>query len=269
MGYRALAARRRIAGLIGTCVICTVIALAVDGMIAGGRKDPRAFDLLPGQALQLSDTMPRGAQGLSELALASASPQIVPRLTETYSGFWLGGTLWRAELELPADIAPGEYAVELTYQNATAVVPPQRFRIRVRKDAAAMQAASLSPTVRATGISPYVLAAMLLPLALIPMGASALISRRIAQALAAQRMAEIYRSMSTPEGQRIFFTLPDARLALGAVVEALGERTAQPIGRGRIVGLRGADVEAIMDDGIYVRPGALARLAEDSSISVN
>lgn len=267
MQYKALQARRRAAGICGALILCLALAFAVDGMIAGGRTDPKQFHLLPGQTLQLSDLLPRGAQALGDLTLAPSDTALAPRFIETFSGFWLGGTLWRADVDVPANLAPGDYVVDLRYQNGTQPAPPQTFRIHVAKDAATLQAASLSITTRATGLSPYVLAAMLLPLALVPMGASYAFSRRIALVLAQERTAEIYRSMASPEGQRIFFTLPGYALAVDSLVDVLSERDLTFIGKARVLAVRGPNAEAVMLDGGYVRPGALARPDEGHSIS--
>jgi len=268
MDFNVLAARRRVAGFSGTAILCLVLALAVDGMIAGGRKDPKLLDMLPGQSLSLSDTMPRGAEKLGELALRASDPRIAPQFTEVYSGFWLGGTLWRADLTLPAEIPPGEYTVSTYYQNGTQSTPPQDIRIRVQPNAAAVQASALSLTTRTFGLSPYVLAAMLLPLALLPMFACYLLSRRIAQALAAGGMTEIYRAIASPEGQRIFFTLAaNPRLKPETRIEVLDERGQATIGQALVFAVKGDDVEAIMQEGVRIRPGTLARVAADSSIS--
>lgn len=249
------------AGLCGTAILLLALLLAVDGMIAGGRKDPFSFDLLPGETLALSDTLPRGAEGLKDLALVTSDPALAPRFVETFSGFWLGGTLWRAELRLPETLPPGEYSVAVRYAaNGTEPQPRQAYSLHLRKDAAAIQAASLSLTTRLTGLSPYALAAMLLPLALLPMAASFILSRNIAQALRNENMAEIYRAMASPEGQRIYFTLSGgATPAEGAAIAVLDERGQRRLGTALVFAVRAGDVEAVMQDDAKVRPGSLAK----------
>lgn len=261
MSHRALAARRRLCGLLATTVILLVLALLADGMIAGGRTDPNEFHLLRGQALTLSDTMPKGAEKLQDLELRASHPGVDVRLTETFSGFWLGGTLWRAEAALAPDLPTGDYVLSMHYQqNGTEAAPRQSFRVRVHEDAASIQAASLSATRRATGLSPYLLAACLLPLAAAPMTASYVLSRRIARKLAALRTAEIYRAMASAEGQLIFFSLPGVHgLEPGAPLQVLDEWAEKPLGSAVVTEVRGEDIQARMQDGAQVRPGALAR----------
>ena len=262
MSFRTLAARRRLAGLLGATILLLGLALLVDGMIAGGRKDPDAFDLLPGRSLTLSETMPRGAEGLQDMVLKPSHPGIALRFKETFSGFWLGGTLWRAEGKLAGDLPPGAYTVAVQYQNGTEATPRQRFTINVRKDVQALQAASLSVTTRRTGLSPYLLAACLLLLALAPILASFLLSRKIASALRQLGMAEVYRAMATAEGQRIFFGLgSNLGLAQGLTLEVLDERAESVLGKALVAKVAAEDAEAVMQDGAQVRPGVLVRPA--------
>jgi len=260
MDFPTLFARRRQAGFCGAVILCLVLALTIDGMIAGGRKDPNAFNLLPGQSLALSDVMPRGAEQLDTLSLRASNPGISLKLTETFSGFWLGGTLWRAQLALPADMPLGDYAVDMYYQNGTLATPRQKFDIHVLKDDKAVQAASLSATMRILGVSPYALAALLLPLAVLPMVASFLLSRKITLTLRKRGMSEIFRAMASPEGQRIFFTLADANaLPADTEIQVLDERGQHPLGTARIFTVGKGDAEAVMQNGVQIRPGALAK----------
>ncbi|GAB6126334.1 hypothetical protein [Humidesulfovibrio idahonensis] len=260
MDFSNLYARRKYAGLCGSVLLCLVLAFTVDGMIAGGRKDPNAFNLMPGQSLSLSDVMPRGAETLDGLSLRANDPNISLRLTETFSGFWLGGTLWRAQMELPAGMPLGDYTVDMYYQNGTLAAPRQKFDIHVLPDRAAIQAASLSVVMRALGISPYLLAALLLPLAVVPMAASFLLSRKITQALCQHGMSEIFRAMASPDGQRIFFSLSDENaLEPETEIQILDERGQKPVGKAIIVAVGKGDAEAVMQDEVQIRPGALAK----------
>lgn len=261
MDFRTLSARRKAAGLCGTLIICLSLALAVDGMIAGGRKDPYQYELVPGQSLALTDPLPRGAEGLAALDLRSSSPRIAVRMVETFSGFWLGGTLWRAEATLPQDLAPGAYTLSMHYQqNGTEAEPRQQYRLRVHKDQAGVQAASLSLVQRSTGLSPYLLAALLLPCALFPMAASFILSRKIGQALTSGGMAEVFRAMAGEDGQHIFFTQAGSEpLAAGEPVQVLDERAQAVLGLALVTRTTAGAVEAVMQEGVKVRPGVIAR----------
>jgi len=262
MDFLKLYTWRKFAGLLGTLIICLVLALLGDGMIAGGRKDPKLYDLIPGQTLSLSELMPRGTEKLEDLSPRISEPKISLRLIETFSGFWLGGTLWRAEVTLPKDTPLGEHSVAIYYHNGTKPNPTQDFRLLVHKDEASVQQAALSLCMRLTGVSPYLVAVLLLPMVLGPMWACMFLSRKIAQSLREKGMAEIYRAMASPEGQRIFFTLPQGRsLAEADQVDVLDERGQRLQGTALVHKITKHDVEAIMQAEVKIRPGSLAKVS--------
>lgn len=261
MDFRVLIARRKHVGRLGTLIICLSLLLALDGMIAGGRKNPRLIETLPGDSLNLTDPMPRGTEKLEELTLRVSPPGVTVTMQETFSGFWLGGVLWRAQADIPADAAPGDYGLAMYLHNGTEATPPQRFVVRVYPDAAARQAQALSLVQRTLGISPYLMAACVLPLALLPMLACLALSRRITQSLRQQGLSEVFRAMATPEGQRISFTrLSEAPLAEGTEVQVLDERGERLLGRAVVAANVRRDAEALMQEGVSVRPGVLAKI---------
>lgn len=275
MSFQSLAAWRRLAGLLGGGIFFLVLACLVDGMISGGLKDPFLFEVLPGQSVKLSKPMPNGAERLEDLQLRTSDPRISVRLEEIYSGFWMGGALWRAEARLDQGIPNGEYTVSTFYQNGTASSPPQAFTLRVYPSAQAILAASNSLTTRLLGLAPYFLAICLLPLALVPMAACFLLSRRITEALHAAHMADVYRAMAAPPGspkdapegapvgQRIFFCPGEGHgLLPGALVEVLDERGKAVVGTAEVLEIIRKDVQASMHGDVKVRPGALVRLPQ-------
>ena len=258
MSFRFLAAWRRLFGLLGGVIFFLVLTSLVDGMISGGLKDPFLHELLPGQSVKLSKPMPNGAERLEDFE-------------EMFTGFWMGGTLWRAEARLAQDIPNGEYTVTTFYQNGTAASPPQAFTLRVYPDAQAILAASGSFITRFLGLAPYLLAICLLPLVLVPMGVCFLLSRRISETLHAARMADVYRAMAapkdapegTPAGQRIFFCPGQGHgLMPGDLVEVLDERGKDVVSTAEVFEIVRKDVQAIMHGGAKVRPGALVRLPQ-------
>ena len=273
MSFQSLAAWRRLSGLLGGCIFFLILASLVDGMISGGLKDPFLHDLLPGQSIKLSKPMPYGAERLEEIVLRPSDARISVRFEELFTGFWMGGTLWRAEARLAQDIPVGQYTVTTFHQNGTAASPPQTFTLRVYPSPQAILAASGSVTTRILGLQPYFLALCLLPLALLPMLASFLLSRKIAQTLRGLRMAEVYRSMAAPReadpapesdapgGQHIFFCPGQGHpLAPGSLVEVLDERGKTVVGTAKVIETIRKDVTAEMQGGVRVRPGALVRL---------
>lgn len=291
MSFAALAAWRRLAGRAGCAFMLLLLAALVDGMVAGGLQDPNLRDVLPGQSVSLSEQLPRGAEKLDDVELRPSDPGIIVQMKETYSGFWMGGAIWRAEASLPPDLALGTYRVALFHHNGTAAAPPQVFTIRVHPDLRSIQAASGSLTTRSLGISPYLLALCLLGLATLPMAASFVLTRGIAQALREQGMAEVFRAMAPPRsaplppaaaqsepqsapqsesrpepqpapaGQHIYFSPAQGHtLTPGSLVDVLDEGARDVLGQAQVTGIEGKNVIASMQGGVQVRPGTLVKL---------
>ena len=261
MSFASLSAWRRLAGLLGGCIFFLVLASLVDGMISGGLKDPYRHDLLPGQSVKLSRPLPYGTERLEELRLRTSDPRISARFEETFTGFWMGGTLWRAEAQVAKDSPVGEYSVAVYHQNGTAVDPPQSFALHVHPSAQAILDASGSLVTRYLGLAPYFLAICLLPLALLPIAASFLLTRKIAQSLHEAHMAEVYRSMNSPEGQHIYFCPAQGQMpAPGTLVDVLDEGAKNVLCTAEVMEIENKNVMARMQVGVQVRPGVLVRL---------
>ncbi|MDP3427601.1 MAG: hypothetical protein Q8S17_09530, partial [Humidesulfovibrio sp.] len=228
--------------------------------------DPYRHDLLPGQSVKLSRPLPYGVERLDELRLRSSDPRISARFEEIFSGFWMGGALWRAEAQAAKDSPVGEYSVAVFHQNGTAAAPPQTFSLHVHANAQSILDASGSLVTRFLGLAPYFLAICLLPLALLPMAASFMLTRRIAQALSDAHMAEVYRSMNSPEGQRIYFCPAQGQMpAPGALVDVLDEGAKNALCVAQVIEIENKNVIARMQVGVQVRPGALVRLPDRES----
>lgn len=222
MTRHALAAWRNLAAWLGAACLFLVLACLVDGSQAGGRKDPGVNELLPGQSLIISGPMPADAEKLDQLLLRSDTGGLDLRLVETYSGFWMGGQLWRAEVSIPATLAPGDYFVALSARNETSPKLTQHFTLRVFPDQRALDRTSLSLVTRAMGASPFVLAAGLLPLGVAFGAASTLLSRQLAAALRAEGLGQVVRVQKTDKGLLASFTLGlRDGLAEGAAVDFL------------------------------------------------
>lgn len=276
MSYAALYAQRRFCGQVGCVLMLLILAALFDGVIAGGLKDPNRLDALAGQTVSLSEQLPRGAKDMHDIEPRPSDARISVKVKEQYSGFWMGGSIWRAEAELAPDLPVGVHRVAMFYHNGTDAGERQAFTISVHPDAGAIRAASSSLTMRTLGISPYVLVLCLLGLALLPMAASFVLTRKIAQALRAAGMAEIFRAMAPPkdsplddapeddrdadDGQRIFFSPgPVHGLKAGMLVDVLDERAHSVLGQAKIVDSVDNNVVASMQNGVQVRPGSLIR----------
>lgn len=253
MDRQTLTGWRNLAAWLGTVCLFLFLACLIDGSQAGGRKDPGVSELLPGQSLKISGPMPRDAEKLEHLRISSSQPELALRLEETYSGFWLGGQLWRAEVSAPRTLAPGDYHVALSARNETSPKFTQHFTVRVFPDEAAMDATSLSLVKRGTGASPFVLASLLLPLGVGFGALSTLLSRRLAELLRTLGLGQVFRVQKTEEALRVFYPLGSRDgLAVGDTVEFLDRRGEGVLYTAAVSAIRADDAESLLP--LSVRP---------------
>lgn len=260
MDRHALAAWRNLVARLGAACLFLVLACLLDGTQAGGRKDPSISELLPGQSLKISGNMPRDTEKLEHLRITASKPELGLKLEETYSGFWLGGQLWRAEVSVPASLAPGDYSVALSARNETSPKLTQNFTLRVFPDQRALDQASLSLSTRTLGVSPFVLATGLLPLGVAFGVISTLLSRRLAAMLHAEGLGQVVRVQKTDDGLLASFTLGSRDgLAQGDTVEFLAQDGRTVLLTTQVVGVRAGDADSPLPAGTRPPLTALVR----------
>lgn len=265
MSHTQLAAWRNLAGWLGTICLFLVLACLIDGSQAGGRKAPNTNEVLPGQSIKISGPMPRDAETLEQLLLRSSEPALGLRLEETYSGFWMGGQLWRAEVSVPRGLAPGDYTVSLSARNETSPKFTQTYTMRVFQDQKALDRDSLSVVTSRLGLSPFVLATVLLPVGVAFGVLSTLLSRRLARTLRGLGLGQLFRIQKTEEGLRVFYTLgAEDGLADTDTVEILDPRGETVLFTLPVATLRATDAESLLPEGARAPISALVRRARAS-----
>lgn len=263
MSLHPLLPRRNIAAWFGALCFFLMLAALLDGIIAGGRKDPLINEVVPGESIKLSGPMPRDAERLDQLWLRAADPAIGLALEEIRTGFWLGGQQWQASVTVPAQIGTGDHIVSLSARNETSPKMTQTYTLRVFASPKALKDASLSLTTSTFGISPFFLAIIALPLGVASGVASTLLSRRITQDLRARGMAQVFRIQRTPEGQRIFFCLGSENgLSEGDELDILDAQGATVIGSAAASVVRAADAESLLPEGQSAPINSFVRLRQ-------
>lgn len=178
-GARALLRRSRLFGRVSALFFLLAALAVVDGLQTLMRHEFNTLDLVPGESVLLSGMLPADAKSHDDLVftLEGASEPVFEPL-ETYKGFWMGGHMWRARLEIPASAVPGNIVLTVRdiikedvdggafdderdrsilyggQQN-----PALIFGIAVWESAAARQAADISLIRRWTGFPAFGLAA--------------------------------------------------------------------------------------------------------------
>ncbi|GFK94088.1 hypothetical protein NNJEOMEG_01927 [Fundidesulfovibrio magnetotacticus] len=253
---------RRMAGWSASALLFAALAVLADGLVGGFKDGTRDFQSLPGASLDITAHMPPGAEAIADLRITGETPgvRVVPK--ELFSGFWLGGAMWRGKIEVDSQAQPGERI--FLVEGPPLAEKPQRyvsvpFRVVVHADAPSLRAAAPALLTRLTGFEPYPASLTLFLLAL-PCGAAGyLLSRRIETGLAQLGKAVVYMIKSEPEGQRIAFSLGQGRgLAPGGSV-LLEDAAGNTVGQALVLTATAEDATARVVSG-RCTPGDLAVL---------
>lgn len=97
----------RILGKFSACIFLIAALAVVDGLQTLMRQDFNSVSLIPGETVFMSGMMPQNATSHTELI---ADMEDLSGLTfkpvTSFKGFWMGGSMWRAELTANATAAP-------------------------------------------------------------------------------------------------------------------------------------------------------------------
>jgi len=196
--------RRKIMGIM--CSLCCFVLLIalVDGLLARFRQNPSEFHILTGTQISVIGPLPSDIQDLRKLQV-TMTPEYGIRfaLLGTQTGYWLGGTLWRATVDVLPEAPKGKYIIKVTAPPYSKK-PLREFTIFVYDDPKAIQRVSLSMFRRYLGVNPWVVFCGALGIAVCLGSTLFLLSSRIERLLKEKGFGEIYRVIFDHEAGKTF-----------------------------------------------------------------
>ncbi len=261
MSEARLVRLRTILGWItAACCLCAAAAL-IDGFAASARTGPNTYAVLAGGTESLSGPLPPEASDASVMTVVADNPAVSIDVTTQFSGFWLGGRMWRAQVRVAPEAPAGLATVTVRGRDDKSPAPAQTFLLHLFPDRKSLQAASPSLIRRAAGLPPYGAAAGFFVLALAAGGSVYLVSRRLEAIWNSQGKAVVYMTKKTPEGLVISFGLgADQGLTLGAPV-TVQDDTGLTVALGTVVRCSKTDAAALVAGQGKVELGHLVRIA--------
>lgn len=243
---------RQIVGWLTAALLFTALACLADALAAGFKGETRILQGIPGSMLPINAPLPPGATAISEIRVLGGDDRVTLVPEELYSGFWLGGTMWRGSVIVSPEARPGTWVLTLEgppmLEKPKGVLPIV-FTVTVHEDALAQQKASPSLITRFSGYQPFAVSVLLAGLA-IPGGlAGFLLSRRIEGLLTRQGKAVIYMLKKSEEGTLIAFSLGlDHGLSPGKNVDLVDDK-GLTVGQARVVSSQQEDSTATITSG--------------------
>lgn len=239
--------RRRLGILCAICCVVVFIAL-IDALLARFRQNPHEFHVLPESKIDVMGPLPQDIKDLSHLKVTiSPDDGIGFSFMGTQSGYWLGGTFWRAAIEVPKKIPEGKYVVTVTGPPPYDKKPLARFTISVHGDPEGIRKASLSLFKRYLSINPWFVFSSSFVCALCLGAGLFLLSSRIEKLLRNEGIGEVYRILFDQEKSQTYLLF----------------------GIGRNVGLTEKDLLEIIDlDGKIIGTAEIKELYERDGVGL-
>ncbi|WP_243313554.1 hypothetical protein [Fundidesulfovibrio agrisoli] len=201
---------RRLSGWIASALLFAALACLADGLAAGFKGEQRDLQGLPGTTLPVTAPLPQGAATISDINVQGGDDLVILTPQSEFSGFWLGGTMWRGTVLIAVDAAPGKRIFTLTGPGADPLAPapkPLVIAVTVHANAKAMRNASPSFVMRAVGVHPFSASVAMLLLA-VPFGVAGYLANRTFERILAQNgQAVVYLAKKDENGMVIAFSM--------------------------------------------------------------
>jgi hypothetical protein len=251
---------RKISGRLNALLLLAVVLAILDGFSAQIQEEFNQIDLIAGQGRTVNGPMPRMAAALRELTVDLSSDALTLKLEDTYTGFWMGGSMWKGELSAAPGSPSGRHTLAVRGPGEAEAVPALAFKLRVWATDAEQRAASPSLVRRLLGPQPFVLAAWLLPCALLGGLLHFVGSQKLEAALAREGKAEVYVLKADPEGLLLTFGLGAAQGVEPGGEALILDDTGNPAAAALIRDVRPGSATALAPVGSPVRIGSLVQV---------
>ncbi len=193
------------AGMVSMLFFFAALLALADALRGGFKGEQSAIELIPDSSFAISGPLPPAVEKIADFVIegqpGDGAVRLVPQAI--FSGYWLGGSMWRGRILTAPSAQVGEYTLRVRGQSDDKQNPVLVFPVRIWADQAELNAHSPSRLIRLTGLNPFLIA---LALALCGFAAGCLnfyMGRLWQRHLALNRCGEIFRARPVEEGIEI------------------------------------------------------------------
>lgn len=220
-----LIAARKTAGSVGAALCVLIAIVLVDSLASRFTSKFNVLYAKPDSWHDLSGVMPEKSETTADLVAVSDSSQVSLAFLETFSGFWLGNTMWRGKVVVAPTAKPGDYTLQVRDRRNPGINPALVFLIKVYPDASTLRKSHGPFLERRFGISAKWAAIVLFPGIALILLFNFRISTLLEHALADTGQAEVYMVQRTDGGCRLAFSLGEKQgLKKGELLDILNSR---------------------------------------------
>ena len=237
-------------GWLVAALLLVALACTVDGLTIGMKGNALTVEGIPGESHPLTGPMPGGAGTLQDVRVQGTDNDVQLVLEGLQTGYWLGGSMWRATVRIAPDAKPGERSLLLEGPLlAAAQQTAVTLKIVIYRNALVRQQASNSFIMRHTGLDAFKIAALLFVVALPFAGGIFLVSRSMDTQLAQLGLATIYMHKRTKEGETISFSLGLRHGLAPGMLVTIVDTSGRTMGQAEVLTCRPEDATARLKHG--------------------
>lgn len=261
-----LARQHRRSGRVALLLLLVCALSLVDGLVGSMQQGFNRTDALPGGEYPVSGPLPPRTETIEDMVIEGGTDDRQVRLVpyEVYSGYWLGGKMWRGAIKVGASPASGEYVIRVHDKYGEKQNPTLVFSVQVWPDEATRMANAPERLTRWLGIEPFALSVLVLPFAVLAGFCNFMLGRAWSRALLAERSAEIYKLLPAPDGggKDVTFGLGVQHGVSPGMRCRIHRPDGTPVGEARVVECTARDCVARVPHGLNVQPGDVVTLPD-------
>ena len=255
--------RRLLLGKVGACCCLLMFLALLDGLVARFREPANLWKVLPGMAVEMNGPLEDEVKDIRELTYTSNSPHLRLTFSAAHKGYFLGGDMWRGQLQVSPQAEAGEYRLTVGIIGKTPPKPLPPYRIMVFADPLSLQRSYKSLIHYYSGLSPWAVAPGFLPAILLSFGAVFYLSQKKEKLLARRGRAEIYRVLRRDGEWVINFGLgTDHGVQPGSRLEIFDDQE-HGVGAAEVEEVTATDALALARSDQEIKPGYIVSLRRD------
>lgn len=215
---------RMFAGRVAAVCCAVLILSALDGLVAQFREPPDEVRLIVGSSTRINGSAPETVKTTDDLETSSSSDRLQIAMEGIYSGFWLGGRMWRGQISASDMIEAGEYKVSVRVKKEPVGKVVGAYRVVIFPDLQSLKKNSLSFIERHLGVSSWLVFVISLVMTPLALGLVYFAAQRREELLARLGRADIYHIAIHDYGYEVAFALGRKHgIQEGKVLELLDE----------------------------------------------
>lgn len=242
---------QRLTGLLAMFFLLIAGICLVDALLGGMKGRQSSIELIPDSFFQISGPMPPKTENLRGFVIEGepedGSVRLLPE--EVFSGYWLGGSMWRGRIVVEPHAQPDTYTISVKDQFGEKQNPALVFSVRIWANQDELNAHSPSRLTRMSGLDPFVFVLGFVFCGLVTGAVNFMLGRAWQRHLAAHHCSEIHMLKRLEQGVEIKCDIRGLEYPVQPGVRATIYRPlGESVGMATVIALEKNDIIFMVDE---------------------